>query len=193
MHAVPADSTRPQTLQARRRAPMVGTVLRISPMCSLYRMVVFPAASRPSMTTCKRHQHAEHDPLQKSSSPVHPARSAPASPCSRTACRTSCAWRSPYWPQLPLAPRIRGFLTSTLPDLTPAAYYSRLASPTRQHIAADVIIVVLLCLCRLACWAQGMRGRPCSRAEWAKLVAANVTIEMWIGQSWTLCSCLTSA
>ncbi len=33
-------------------APMVGTVLKISPMCSLYRMVVFPAASRPSITTC---------------------------------------------------------------------------------------------------------------------------------------------
>ena len=33
---------------------MVGTVDRISPICSLYRMVVFPAASKPSMTTCAR-------------------------------------------------------------------------------------------------------------------------------------------
>ena len=32
----------------------MGTVDRISPMCSLYRMVVFPAASKPSMTTCAR-------------------------------------------------------------------------------------------------------------------------------------------
>lgn len=31
--------------------PMVGTVVRTSPMCSLYRMVVLPAASNPSMTT----------------------------------------------------------------------------------------------------------------------------------------------
>lgn len=30
---------------------MVGTVLSTSPMWSLYKMVVFPAASRPSMTT----------------------------------------------------------------------------------------------------------------------------------------------
>lgn len=29
---------------------MVGTVLSTSPMCSLYKMVVLPAASRPSMT-----------------------------------------------------------------------------------------------------------------------------------------------
>ena len=34
-------------------APMVGTVLKISPMCSLYSIVVFPAASSPSMTTCQ--------------------------------------------------------------------------------------------------------------------------------------------
>ena len=33
-------------------APMVGTVLSTSPMCSLYKMVVLPAASRPSITTC---------------------------------------------------------------------------------------------------------------------------------------------
>lgn len=33
-------------------APMVGTVLSTSPMCSLYRIVVLPAASRPNMTTC---------------------------------------------------------------------------------------------------------------------------------------------
>jgi hypothetical protein len=32
-------------------SPIVGTVDRISPMWSLYRMVVLPAASRPSMTT----------------------------------------------------------------------------------------------------------------------------------------------
>lgn len=31
--------------------PIVGTVVSTSPMCSLYRMVVLPAASSPSMTT----------------------------------------------------------------------------------------------------------------------------------------------
>jgi hypothetical protein len=31
--------------------PNVGTVLSTSPMCSLYRIVVFPAASSPSITT----------------------------------------------------------------------------------------------------------------------------------------------
>ena len=35
---------------------MVGTVLKISPMCSLYKMVVLPAASNPSMTTCQAHE-----------------------------------------------------------------------------------------------------------------------------------------
>lgn len=35
---------------------MVGTVLKISPMCSLYNMVVLPAASSPSMTTCRAHE-----------------------------------------------------------------------------------------------------------------------------------------
>ena len=34
-----------------RVVPSVGTVLSTSPMCSLYRMVVFPAASSPSITT----------------------------------------------------------------------------------------------------------------------------------------------
>ena len=35
---------------------MVGTVLKISPMCNLYKMVVLPAASNPSMTTCQAHE-----------------------------------------------------------------------------------------------------------------------------------------
>ena len=34
-----------------RVVPSVGTVLSTSPMCSLYKMVVFPAASSPSITT----------------------------------------------------------------------------------------------------------------------------------------------
>lgn len=32
--------------------PIVGTVLNTSPMCNLYKIVVFPAASSPSITTC---------------------------------------------------------------------------------------------------------------------------------------------
>jgi len=32
--------------------PIVGTVLSTSPICSLYKIVVLPAASRPNMTTC---------------------------------------------------------------------------------------------------------------------------------------------
>jgi len=40
-------------------SPIVGTVDRISPMCSLYRMVVLPAASRPSMTTWKERRERE--------------------------------------------------------------------------------------------------------------------------------------
>jgi len=33
-------------------APIVGTVLSTSPICSLYKIVVLPAASSPNMTTC---------------------------------------------------------------------------------------------------------------------------------------------
>ena len=39
---------------------MVGTVLRISPMCSLYKIVVLPAASSPNMTTCQETQTLGH-------------------------------------------------------------------------------------------------------------------------------------
>lgn len=34
--------------------PTVGTVERTSPMCSLYNIVVLPAASKPSITTLKK-------------------------------------------------------------------------------------------------------------------------------------------
>lgn len=34
-----------------KNLPMVGTVDKTSPMCSLYNIVVLPAASNPSMTT----------------------------------------------------------------------------------------------------------------------------------------------
>lgn len=37
----------------RVNLPIVGTVERTSPMCSLQSMVVFPAASSPSITTCQ--------------------------------------------------------------------------------------------------------------------------------------------
>ena len=40
--------------------PMVGTVLKISPMCSLYKIVVLPAASSPNMTTCQETQPFSH-------------------------------------------------------------------------------------------------------------------------------------
>ena len=40
--------------------PMVGTVLRISPMCNLYKIVVLPAASSPNMTTCQETQPLSH-------------------------------------------------------------------------------------------------------------------------------------
>lgn len=35
-----------------RNVPIVGTVDRTSPTCSRYRIVVLPAASSPSITTC---------------------------------------------------------------------------------------------------------------------------------------------
>ena len=32
----------------------MGTVLSTSPMCSLYKIVVLPAASKPNITTCSK-------------------------------------------------------------------------------------------------------------------------------------------
>lgn len=80
-------------------APMVGTVLKISPMCSLYRMVVFPAASRPSITTCTT-------PAALGSCQVRGGAAggpqvgvgssgAPAFPCCQRACPSVCASSCP--------------------------------------------------------------------------------------------------
>lgn len=40
-----------ETFNLIENLPIVGTVDKTSPICSLYKIVVLPAASNPSMTT----------------------------------------------------------------------------------------------------------------------------------------------
>lgn len=42
------------------RVPIVGTVLSTSPICSLYKIVVLPAASKPSITTYNAFEHFQN-------------------------------------------------------------------------------------------------------------------------------------